>query len=319
MQIVLFVLGILALIKGADWLVDGSSALAKKWGVPSLIIGLTIVAFGTSAPELIVSLIAVIGGNTGTAFGNVIGSNIANLLLILGIAALIAAPKIKNSTIWKEIPFSLLAIVVLFVVSNDLVIDKIEILSLTRVDGFILLLFFIIFVYYIIEAARGSRAEVGESLDIARMSTRKISLLIIFGTLGLFIGGKWVVDGAVLMAGSLGVSDFLIGATVIAIGTSLPELVTSIRAAIKKDLDLAVGNIIGSNIFNIFWILGLVSVVAPVNIPSNINFDVVFLGLATALLFAFMFLGKKHYLEKYQAVIFIIMYVIYIVVIIFRG
>ena len=319
MQIVLFVIGILALIKGADWLVDGSSALAKKWGVSSLIIGLTIVAFGTSAPELIVSLIAVIGGNTGTAFGNVIGSNLANLLLILGIAALIAAPKIKNSAIWKEIPFSLLAIVVLFVVSNDLVIDKIEILSLTRVDGLVLLLFFIIFVFYIIEVARGSRAEVGESLDIVKMSNRKITLLIIFGAIGLFIGGKWVVDGAVLIAQRFGVSDFLIGATVIAVGTSLPELVTSVRAAMKKDLDLVVGNIVGSNIFNIFWILGLVSIVAPVNIPSNINFDIIFLGLATILLFAFMFLGKKNYLERYQAVIFIIMYLVYITVIIFRG
>jgi len=319
MQIVLFVLGILALIKGADWLVEGSSALAKKWGISSLIIGLTIVAFGTSAPELIVSLIAVMGGNTGTAFGNVIGSNLANLLLVLGIAAVIAAPKIKSSTVWKEIPFSLLAVVVLFVVSNDLIIDKIRIFSLTRVDGIVLLLFFVIFVYYIIEVAKGSRADVGKSLNITRMSNRKISLLIIFGALGLFIGGKWVVDGAVLIAKSFGVSDFLIGATVIAMGTSLPELVTSIRAAMKNDLDLVVGNIIGSNIFNIFWILGLVSVIAPVSIPSDINFDIIFLGLSTSLLFAFVFLGKKHYLERYQAVIFIVMYFVYIAVIIFRG
>jgi cation:H+ antiporter len=319
MQIVLLILGIFVLIKGADWLVDGSSALAKKWGIPSLIIGLTIVAFGTSAPELIVSLIAVIGGNTGTAFGNVIGSNLANLLLILGITALVAAPKIKSSTVWKEIPFSLLAIVVLFVVSNDLVIDKIRIFSLTRADGLILLLFFIIFVYYIIDVARGSRAEVGESLDIERMSNRKISLLIIFGVIGLFIGGKWVVDGAVFIAKSFGVSDFLIGATVIAIGTSLPELVTSVRAAMKKDLDMVVGNIVGSNIFNIFWILGIVAVVAPIRVPAGINFDIAFLGLSTVLFFAFMFLGKKRYLERYQAVIFIAMYIMYIAIIIFRG
>lgn len=319
MQIVLLILGIFILIKGAGWIVDGSSALAKKWGVPSLIIGLTIVAFGTSAPELIVSLIAVIGGNTGTAFGNVIGSNLANLLLILGIASLIAAPKIKSSTVWKEIPFSLLAVVVLFVVSNDLIIDKIEIFSLTRVDGLILLLFFAIFLYYIIGVAKGSRAEIGESLEITRMSNRRIYLLILFGVLGLFIGGKWVVDGAIFIAESFGVSDFLIGATVIAIGTSLPELVTSVRAAMKNDLDLAVGNIIGSNIFNIFWILGLVSVVAPVKIPLNINFDIAFLGLSTLLLFAFMFLGKKRYLERYQAVIFIVMYFVYITIIIFRG
>jgi cation:H+ antiporter len=319
MEIALFILGIFILIKGADWLVDGSSALAKKLGVPSLIIGLTIVAFGTSAPELIVSLIAVIGGNTGTAFGNVIGSNLANLLLILGIAAFIAAPRIKSSTVWKEIPFSLLAIAVLFVVSNDLIIDKIEIFSLTRVDGLVLLLFFAIFLYYIIDVARGSRAEVGESLEIVRMNNRKIYSLIILGALGLFIGGKWVVDGAVFIAKSFGVSDFLIGATVIAIGTSLPELVTSVRAAMKRDLDLAVGNIIGSNIFNIFWILGIVSLVAPITIPININFDIAFLGLSTALLFAFMFLGKKRYLEKYQAVIFIAMYLLYIAIIIFRG
>jgi len=319
MPIVLFIAGLALLIKGADWLVDGASALAKKFGIPSLIIGLTIVAFGTSAPELIVSLIAVIGGNTGTAFGNVIGSNISNLLLILGASALIATPKIKSSTIWREIPFSLLAVIVLLVVSNDLIIDHLSISSLTRVDGLVLLLFFIIFVYYIVEAARRNKAEMGESLEIVRMNSKKIFFLITIGALGLFIGGKWVVDGAVFIAQSLGVSDFLIGATVIAIGTSLPEFVTSIQSVRKNDLDLAVGNIIGSNIFNIFWILGLTSLIAPVEIPSNINFDIIFLGLATLLLFIFMFLGKKYQLEKYQAVIFIIMYISYIGVIILRG
>ncbi len=319
MEIIFLILGIAILIKGADWLVEGSSALAKKYGVSSLIIGLTIVAFGTSAPELIVSLIAVLGGNTGTAFGNVIGSNIANLLLVLGAAALVGTPRIKTSTVWKEIPFSLLAVIALLVVSNDLIIDGIRISSLTRVDGIVLLLFFAVFVYYIIEAANRSRAEIGESLKIVRISNRRIYTLIIVGSLGLFIGGKWVVDGAVDIAGSLGVSDFLIGATVIALGTSLPELVTSVRAVMKNDLDLVVGNIVGSNIFNIFWILGLMSLIAPVDIPVNINFDIIFLALSTFLLFIFMFVGEKHKLEKRQAIIFLIMYILYLVIIIMRG
>jgi cation:H+ antiporter len=319
MDIIFLLLGIVILIKGADFLVDGSSALARKWNIPSLIIGLTVVAFGTSMPELVVSLIAVTGGNTATAFGNIIGSNIANILLILGGAAIVSTPTIKNSTIWKEIPFSLLAALALLVVSNDLLIDKIAISSLTRVDGLVLLMFFVIFIYYIIEVARKNTENSEESSNVVGMSNKKISLFIVLGIFGLYLGGKWVVESAVSIAENLGVSDFLIAATVIAVGTSLPELVTSVRAAMKKDLDLVVGNIVGSNIFNIFWILGLSSIVAPIDIPQNINFDIVFLLVATFLLFVFMFVGKKHKLERYQAIIFLMMYVLYITLIVIRG
>lgn len=320
MTYVLFTIGIVLLIKGADWLVDGASSLAKKLGVPALVIGLTIVAFGTSMPELIVSLLGAFSGETGVAFGNVIGSNIANLLLILGIAALISPPKLQNSTIWKEIPFSLLAAFVLLIIANDLLIDGIDIASLTRVDGIILILFFVIFIYYVFEVARSKRNKNKKSeLEIEPRNLTKIAVLIIAGVVGLFLGGRWTVDGAVSIAQALGVSDFLIAATVVAVGTSLPELVTSIRAAFKKNFDMAVGNVVGSNIFNVFWILGATALVAPIEIPTAINFDIIFLALITLLFFLFMFVGERHRLDRWQAILFLLLYGGYLAFIIARG
>lgn len=320
MTYILFVLGIALLIKGADWLVDGSSALAKEIGIPSLIIGLTVVAFGTSMPELVISIVAVAGDQASTALGNIVGSNIANILLVLGIAGLIAAPKIRHSVIWKEVPFSLLGAVVLFIVANDRVIDNIDISILTRVDGLVLLSFFLVFLYYLFEISRRNRGHnKDKNLKIKKMTHGRMALLIVAGVAGLWIGGDWVVNGAVLIASSLGLSDFLVAATIVAVGTSLPELVTAVRAAMKDDLDLAVGNVVGSNVFNIFWILGITSLVGPIDIPGAINFDILFLVAITLLFFLFMFAGKRHTLTRTNAATFLVLYGAYLAFIILRG
>lgn len=319
-EYILFIAGVVLLLKGAGFLVDASSSLAKKMGVPALMIGLTIVAFGTSTPELIVNVFAAINGTTDITFGNIIGSNLSNILLILGLAAILYPLRLKKSTVWKEIPFSLLAVIALFVVSNDFIIDKIGVFSLTRGDGLILLLFFAIFLYYTIESARKNKRYLeDEKLEIKELTYARISLMLVCGLVGLYLGGMWVVEGAVFIAEQFGMSQFLISATIVALGTSLPELVTSITAVMKKDIDLAVGNIIGSNIFNVFWILGVTSLITPIKIPYFINIDILFLVFVTVLLFLFMFLGKKHKLERWQGLLFVILYICYLAFIIARG
>lgn len=320
LEVIFFVVGILFLIKGADYLVEGSSSLAKKFGVPTLIIGLTIVAFGTSMPELIVNIISSFKGAAEIAFGNVIGSNLSNILLILGITALITKTKVQSSTVWKEIPFSLLAVFVLGVFANKFILNGLNVFELTRADGLILISFFAIFLYYVFELSKKKKYQLEDKkLQVKQRSSFKIVWLILIGLIGLYFGGKWTVEGAVNIASWLGMSQFLISATVVAIGTSLPELVTSVVAAMKKDVDLAVGNIIGSNIFNVFWVLGATSLIAPISIPSFINIDLLILLGASFLLFAFMFIGKKHELERWQGAMFIIFYILYLIFIILRG
>lgn len=311
----LLLIGIFLLIKGADYLVDGSSSLAKKLGVSSLVVGLTVVAFGTSMPELIVNVLAAINGNTEVAFGNIIGSNIANTLLILGITALIVSIPVHKRTAWREIPFSILAVGVLFILSNDFLIDGVNTFSLTRIDGIILLLFFLIFIYYTFITAKSE----GVSDAIDEFTTKKSIFYVVLGIIGLYLGGKWTVDSAVIIAKNLGVSEFLISATVIALGTSLPELVTSVKAARKKHIDMAVGNVVGSNIFNIFWILGFTSVINPVPIPKFINADLIVLFSSSLLLFGILYLGKRHVIQKWQGGLFLGFYLLYVFFLIFRG
>ncbi len=320
-QYILFAVGIFLLIKGADYLVKGSSTLARKLRVPTIVIGLTVVAFGTSMPELIVNIIAALEGSTEVAFGNVIGSNIANILLVLGVAATVYPIKVESSTVWKQIPFSILAVVVLFVASNYLLIDNINITSLTKVTGIIFLCFFAIFLYYTFDLAKKSKKKIENKelsirLDRGLLTT---SAMIIGGVVGLFIGGRWVVDGAVFAAQQLGLSEFLISATIIAMGTSLPELVTGIAAAKKHEPSMAIGNVIGSNIFNIFWILGITALIAPIIVPQFINIDIILLGAISILLLVLLYTGKKYELEKWQGWIFIALYIAYIVFLGIRG
>lgn len=315
LEIVILVLGFIFLIKGANFLVSGASSVAKKLGISPLVIGLTIVAFGTSAPELVVNIIAGIKGTTDLAIANVLGSNLSNTLLILGVSAVIFPLAVKKGTVWKEIPLSLLAVVMAAVLANDMLIDGRGFSAITRIDGIILIAFFIIFLYYTfgISKTKGTNDD-----EIKESSTVMSWVKIIAGFIGLTIGGKWIVDSAVDIASSLGLSQALIGLTIVAVGTSLPELATSAVAALKKNTDIAVGNIVGSNIFNIFWILGVSAIITPLPFSPFLMRDVIMTVIATSLLFIIMFIGKKHILERWQGITFILIYVGYIIFIVLQ-
>ncbi|MBU1202833.1 calcium/sodium antiporter [Patescibacteria group bacterium] len=312
---VLFIAGFYFLIKGADWLVDGASSVAKKFKVSNIVIGLTIVSFGTSAPELIVNLMASFRGSSDLAVANIVGSNIANILLILGISAIIFPLAVKHGTVFKEIPFSLLGVVILWFLANDMIVDKVGFNALTRIDGVVLLSFFVIFLYY----SFGMAKVEGEGEDIKEISNWLSIVMIIGGMLSLALGGQWIVDGAIAIAVKLGMSEALIGLTIIAVGTSLPELAASAVAAYKHKSDIAIGNVIGSNVFNVFWILGVSSLIRPIVFSPILNFDIYFLVAITCFLFLFMFVGKKNLLQRWQGIFLIALYVIYIIYLIIRG
>jgi len=305
-QILLLFLGFGLLIKGAEWLVDGGSALARKYKISELAIGLTIVAFGTSMPEFIVNTYAAYQSHAEIVFGNIIGSNIFNLFAILGIAGLISPLKVQSSTVWKEVPLSFLAALLLFFLSNSIFSEN-EILS--RIDGLILLTFFCLFLYYVFLQLKVENFP----LDIKRkeLSNLKIWLFIFLGLLFLIVGGRLVVVNSVYLADAFGISQTIIGLTIVAAGTSLPELATSVVAAIKRNNDIAIGNIIGSNIFNIFFILGVSALIKPVEYNTKFNFDLVLLGIGTILLFVAMFSGKKKKLDRWEAGVFLLIYIIY--------
>jgi cation:H+ antiporter len=315
----LFAVGIYLLIQGADYLVQGASSVAKRFGVPALVIGLTVVAFGTSMPELVVSLIAAVQGSGDISFGNIAGSNMANILLILGVAAVITTLKVQRSTIWKEIPFSFLAALALLVIALAPVLDGAA-PAIYRSQGILLLLFFAIFIYYTVELARGHKDQLEDKEMVVKKHSMPTALaMILGGVIALYFGGDWVVDGAVAVARQFGLSEILISSTIVAVGTSLPELVTSVAAARRKDADIAVGNVVGSNIFNIFWILGLSAAITPITLPASAVIDMLFVLLATVLLFAFMFFGKRHQLERWQGVLFLATYAAYLGFLIWRG
>ena len=315
---VLFLIGFLLLIKGASFLVNGASGMAKILKVSDLVIGLTVVAFGTSFPELSVNIFASIGGNIDIAIGNILGSNIFNILLILGVSAIIYPLKVSKGTVWKEIPLTLLAAVLLGVLANDKLIDGSSVSALTRIDGFILLSFFIIFLYYIFGIARPP--EISESNPPAKEHRMSKSIfMIVIGLFCLMIGAKWTVDGAVKLALALGVSESLIGLTIVAAGTSLPELATSSVAAYKKNTDIAVGNIVGSNIFNIFFVLGISSVIRPLPFRAQVNMDISVTIISSFLLFLCMFTGKRRFLDRWEGSVFILLYGAYIIFLIIRG
>jgi len=305
------IIGFALVIKGADILVDGASSLARKLSVSDLVIGLTVVAFGTSLPELSVNVFASIKATSNIAIGNIIGSNIANILLILGVSAIICPLVVTKGTVWKEIPLSLLAAILVAVLANDKLVNGAQSSMLTRIDGLVLLSFFIIFIYYSLSIAKRIEGT-DDLLHVKALTITKILALIIAGLAALILGGKFVVDGAVKLAIYLGVSQMTIGLTVVAVGTSLPELATSAVAAYKKNFDIAVGNIVGSNIFNIFFILGISSLIRPLPFQPGSNFDIGLLVLANILLFIFMFTGKKHKLDRWEAVLFLGIYAVYI-------
>lgn len=318
MNFLILFAGLVALVKSADWLVDGASALAKRVGVSPLLVGLTIVSVGTSLPELMVNVISAANGSTGLALGNVVGSNLANTLLILGMAALIYPPKMALSTVWKEIPFSLLAALVVLVLVSDRGIDGAEFNLLTRSDGLVLLSFLAIFLYYLANMALKPK-EVGEEAIETHLPLSRAMFLVVAGCVGLYFGGDWTVKGATAIAVTLGMSDFLISATIVAIGTSLPELVTCVRASSRKEGELAVGNVVGSNIFNIFGILGITSLIRPIALPPGALIDLVFLAAMSVVLFVTMFLGTRHRLGRVEGGLFVALYFGYLGYMILRS
>jgi cation:H+ antiporter len=307
LSVLLITFGFFLLIKGAGWMVDGASALAKKYQVSDLAIGLTIVAFGTSAPELVVNSIASFQNQPDIIFGNVIGSNNFNLFMILGIVGLISPIVVQSSTVWKEIPISFFAVIVLYALCNNFFMPGNPLLS--RLDGFVLIAMFCLFILYVYKQMKQDPQDIG--ITVHSMSNLKIWVLIIVGLAGLVVGGKLVVDYASKMAAMLGVSEKIIGLTIVAAGTSLPELVTSVVAAMKKNSDIAIGNIIGSNIFNIFLILSISSFVRPISFNPVFNTDIYLLGAGTLLLFIAMFSGKKKKLDRWEAAILLVTFVIY--------
>ena len=318
MDFVLLIGGFVLVIKGAAFLVDGACALAKKFSISELVIGLTVVAFGTSLPEFSVNVFASIEGKSSIAIGNILGSNIANILLILGVSGMIYPLVVKKGTVWKEIPLCLLAIVLLGILSNDKFIDNAGVSVLSRIDGLVLLSFFVIFIYYSFSIAK-SIDGIEDLSDKKQVSTKKIITLIVSGLAALIIGGKLVVNGAVNIASAFGVSESIIGLTIVALGTSLPELATSAVAAYKRNSEIAIGNIVGSNIFNIFFILGVSSLIRPLPFESRNNFDIGIAVLASILLFVVMFTGKKHKLDRWEACLFLAIYVTYILFLIFTS
>lgn len=315
----LFAIGFVFLIKGADYLVDGASVLARRLKISDLVIGLTVVAFGTSAPELVVNLYAGFQEDSGIAIGNILGSNIANIFLILGISAIINTLTVTSETVWKQIPLTLLAAVILCFLVNDNLIFHDGSSMLGRWDGMVLLALFAVFIFFVVKGAIAQRKENKEKETVSR-SLKKTLFLVIIGLITLNLGAKWVVDGATNLAEALGASDILIGLTIVAIGTSLPELVTSVIAAYHKNADIAVGNIVGSNIFNIFFILGISSITKPISFQSTANIDLGINVMASLLLFAVMFTGKRrNLLEKREGIAFVAIYTGYIIYSALRG
>lgn len=304
--------GIALIIFSANWLVNGASSLAKRFGISDLVIGLTIVAFGTSAPELTVNIFSALQGSVDIAIGNVLGSNIANIFLIVGISAIIFPLAIQKNTTWKEIPLSLLAAVVLGIIANDRLIDNSPAGNfVSRVDGLVLLAFFVIFLVYTIEIARNQKNEETDE-ETKVIAPGRAVFYVLAGLAGLYFGGKFLVEGAVNIAREVGLSERIIGLTIVAIGTSLPELATSVTAALRKKADIAIGNIVGSNIFNIFFILGVTSVIQPLPFNTESNLDIMVTILASLLLFlTTLTIGKKR-VDRVEGIVFLILYAGYI-------
>ena len=315
----LFFLGFVVLIKGADWLLVGSSAIAKKNNISNLVVGLTIVSIGTSMPELIVNVLASSKDVSQIAIGNILGSNIANILLILGVAAFIYPIIIKKSTVFYEIPYSVIALLLVTFLANFNFWGS-NTNAIHQTDGILLMAFFGLFVAYIIKLAKNGKADILDEVPSAEITTTKSVFMVVFGMVGLFFGGQWVVDGAIVAANHFGLSEAFIGLTVVAIGTSLPELVTSAVAAYKKNTDIAMANVIGSNIFNLLWVLGISAIIKPVEFDTKLNVDIFILVGASCLILFSLITGKvKNQMGKPTGIFFLILYVAYISFLIYRG
>ena len=315
MAYLILIIGFVMLIKGADFFVDGASALSKKFGIPSVIIGLTVVAFGTSLPEAAVSITASISGNNGISIGNVVGSNIFNLLVVAGASALFSPVKVNKNIMKKDFPYSIMATLILMFLSFNIFTKPTSDFVLSQADGIVLLLYFCIFMYYTTKTALASSTD--ENIGDEKILPLWLQLIYIgVGIAAICLGGKFVVDSATKIASQLGLSEGLIGLTIAAVGTSLPELVTSIVAARKGENDIAMGNIIGSNIFNIVFIMGVASLIKPIPVELYSMYDMIILALASLAIYLRALKGKV--IDRRFGILMIVSYFVYLVYIVGR-
>lgn len=316
-NLLLVAVGFVLLIKGADLLVNGASSLAKRFNVSDIAIGLTVVAMGTSAPELVVNIISGTVTSEGSGandivFGNIIGSNIFNIFLILGISSVIYPLTVQQNALWKEIPYSLLATFIFFILVNDTIFFGKEQNSLGTIDSIILLVMFIMFLTYIFMNLTRNPDDSELVEDIEIYGSLKTTVMIVLGIGGLVFGGQMIVDNAVSIAKAFNVSEKLIGLTILAAGTSLPELATSAVAAFQKKSDLAVGNIVGSNIFNLLLVIGTTGLIhSPLIYDSVLNTDLYLVMIGTFMLFIFMFTFKKYKLDRSEGVLYLLCFLAY--------
>ena len=314
----LLLVGFALLIKGADLIVDGGSGLARRFGVSELAVGLSVVSVGTSLPELVINIFASAQGSPDLAIGNVLGSNVANILLILGVAALIRPLPIRDSTVLSEIPFSLIAALLVGFLANAAIFDQPGTLRINRSDGVIFLGFFGLFLVYVYRISISAEAPADQ--DETASATDRAWIKVVIGAAGLGLGGKCVVDGALAAAERFGLSETFMGLTVVAIGTSLPELVASSVAAARGKTDIAVGNVIGSNIFNLLWVLGVSALIRPLPFDVVSNTDILMVIFSSTLLLGAIAIGRlPNTIERWEGGVFIVIYVGYLAFLFDRG
>lgn len=310
LEIVLLVTGFVILVKGADFLVSGASSIAKKFNVSNLAIGLTVVSFGTSSPELLVNIMAATKGYSDAAFGNILGSNNFNLLLILGVSGIIFPLVVQRKTVQFEVPISIGAILLLFVLVNDQMLWGGSVDLLSRADALILFGFFALFIFYVYRTMKMA-SDYGNDAPIKDYKTYVSVAMIIVGLAMLLGGGELAVENSVTIAKYYGLSERLIGLTILAVGTSLPELATSVVAAYKKQTDIAIGNVIGSNIFNICLVLGATGLIKPMHYNDQLNFDLSVVFVSSVALMIFMFTLSRRKLDRWEAFILAMGYIAY--------
>ena len=311
----LFAIGFVLLVYGANWLVEGAASIASRFRISHVVIGMTIVALGTSAPELTVNLIASFQDASDVAIGNILGSNISNIFLILGVSAIILPLSVTNNSFTKDIPFALLAAIIIMVMANDYLIDGVPSM-LYRSDGIILILFFVLFLYYAFGIMKKSE---NDKTSIKEYSLQRSIIMTFAGIVAMIIGGHWIVNGAIHIASAIGVSEAVISLTMVALGTSLPELATCVAAALKKNSEIIIGNVLGSNIFNVFFVVGTSVAIRPMPFNQALNFDLI-LGLMAVLLLWFLLLfSRSKTFKPWMGGFFIVLYVAYIAFLFYKG
>jgi cation:H+ antiporter len=324
---ILFFIGFIFLAKGADYLIKGAKSIARRFDTPEIIISLTVVSLGTSAPELVINLFSVNRQRPEIALGIIIGSNLAIMLLGLGVIAVINPINIDMEAATKAIPLNIIASIAFAALASGIYLGNLDINVITIRDGIILLCFMAIYLYYLFSAAQEKHEEAEAKDNGTDRQTKKqeanpywgILLFLILGVTGLYFGGQWVVDGIIAVSRQFGLGEFIVASTLVAVGSSLPEIITSITAALKKHTAISVGTVIGSCILNIFMVLGITALVSPLTITNRVSIDTLIVLLVSILVFLAMFLGKGYQIKRWQGYVFIVLYIVYVIYVFVRG